>query len=73
MKSPRIAYLVYLLGMVPAAVFYEYVKSASGGGWFFVAIGVVYFALLRALAEVIEAAVKRFGQNRARESPKSDA
>lgn len=53
MKAPRTAWWVYVIGLVPLALFSKPLRAALGDWWAFAAV-VVYLLLLRLLAEVIE-------------------
>jgi biotin transporter BioY len=73
MQTPRTAYVVYLLGLIPVGLFYEHMREATGGAWLFLSLGVLYAILLRIAGEALESQLRRRRQKRETAGPRSAA
>lgn len=73
MRPPRTAYIVYLVGLIPLGLLYERLQAATGGGWLFLGLGIVYALVLRIGGEALEAKLRRSRELDAEPGPHSDA
>ena len=73
MRPPRPAYIVYLIGLLPVALFYERIRTVTGGEWIFLISGISYTLLLRAAGELLERRIRRRRELIDKQAPRSEA
>lgn len=63
MSTRYVQLLVYFVGVIVLGLFYEQVKTATGGGPLFVALAIAYLVVVRVVGHFV---ARRFDRDRSR-------